>query len=137
MEFVYPHRFIVLPRQENSFRDMCHELPVTRMLHVLPAIRLVSVGLNDHLSGDIVRREDADEAPLRVLVGLGKQGVQGRLVHHAQGGLLSVALPSGDDAVGYPELLGELHEAHAYGFTQCLNFTSGPFRNNWHGLPLS
>ncbi|MFB7196233.1 hypothetical protein [Streptomyces sp. NPDC056240] len=107
------------------------------MLHVLATARLIFVGLDHRLGGDVIHREDADETPLSILVGLGEQGVQSRLVHHAQSGLFAPSLPPRDDAIGHPELLGELHEAHAYGFTQRLNFTSGPFRNEWHGLPLS
>lgn len=41
--------------------------------------------------GDVIRRQDADEAALGVLVGFGKEGVQGGLVHHAEGGLFPSA----------------------------------------------
>ncbi|MEU9780679.1 hypothetical protein AB0H92_06805 [Streptomyces phaeochromogenes] len=103
------------------------------MLHVLAATRLIFVRFDDSSRRDVIRRQDADKATLSVLVGFGEHSVQGCLIHHPQGGLLAVCLPSGNDAIGYAELLCELHEAHAYRFTQRPDFTSGPFGYEWHG----
>jgi hypothetical protein len=81
---------------------MRHQLPVTGVLHILAAACLILVRLDDRVCGDILRRKDADEAALSILVSLGEQGVQGCLVHHAKGGVFAVRFPPGDDAIGYP-----------------------------------
>jgi hypothetical protein len=75
VEFVHPHRIIILPRQEDALWDVGHELPVSGMLHVVATARVVGVRLDDGVGRDVVHRQDSDKATLRILICLGKQGV--------------------------------------------------------------
>jgi hypothetical protein len=75
VEFVHPHRVVILPRQEDSLRDVGHELPVSGMLHVVTAARVIGVRLDDGMGRDVVHRQDSDEATLGIPICLGKQGV--------------------------------------------------------------